>query len=827
MMPDEFDWAAHAEAVVADIFGEPNAEMSRPPEDVRFGNHGSVSVNCVTGQLFDFENERGGGIKELIRIYKAIDDCDAAIAYAEECQQNFENGEKPRQNGKPEAGQHYQREREATYSYHDASGQVAFEAVRFVLKQVGGGYVNDERGKRMKTFSQRRPSGEANGSWLWGLDPGEFMRSAPGKDWISFNATKFDQYPAATRQRKVFNTAAPVVPYQLPELLKAVAAGQTICIAEGEKKVDLIRSFGFPATCCAGGANKWSYEHSAFLQNADVVLLPDNDPVGREHITAIAESLNARRIRILELPNLSEKGDVVDWHAAGGSAEEFACLVAAAPDYVPDEAAGPQPLMRPLPPPEPFPLEALGPELASAAQAICDVVQSPIEMCAGAVLASTSFAVSAHVSIKLPTGQTRPTSCWFWCVAESGERKTATDDQAFAPQKQHEKQLRERHKVELEDYDILKKLWEARKKAIDKQYKDLGAAGSEAHRQELETLGPEPEEPLIALLMASDFTFEGLVQCLNFGQPLYGIIGAEGGQFIGGHGMTEEAKLRTITGLSCAWDGEPIKRVRAKETVILYGRRVGMHLMVQPEVAATAFGDELLTKQGFMSRILACTPDSLIGKRMHKTPPPEAGEVLRQYKSRMLDIMQAPYPLVPDTRNELAPREVPFSAEATTLFWQFADEVEQQMAPGGDYDSIRPFAAKLPEHAARLGATIAAHRDLNFTELSREDLMRGIQIAAYYATEAKRISGAGAASSELLPAQKLPPAQELLDWLQHNWTKDTVSARDIYTFGPRSIRDRQSATDLAGILVKHGWLIPIKTRQQNMEKWQIVRKPST
>ena len=494
---------------------------------------------------------------------------------------------------------------------------------------------------------------------------------------------------------------------------------------------------------------------------------------------------------------------------------------------MPDEAAGPQPLMRPLPPPEPFPLEALGPDLASAAQAICDVVQSPIEMCAGAVLASTSFAVSAHVSIKLPTGQTRPTSCWFWCVAESGERKTATDDQAFAPQKQHEKQLRERHKVELEDYDVRKKLWEAQKKAIDKQYKDPGAAGSEAHRQELETLGPEPEEPLIALLMASDFTFEGLVQCLNFGQPLYGIIGAEGGQFIGGHGMTEEAKLRTITGLSCAWDGEPIKRVRAKETVILYGRRVGMHLMVQPEVAATAFGDELLTKQGFMSRILACTPDSLIGKRMHKTPPPEAGQVLQQYKARMLDIMQAPYPLVPDTRNELAPREVPFSAEATTLFWQFADEVEQQMAPGGDYDSVRPFAAKLPEHAARLGATIAASRDRNFTELSSEDFLRGMQIAVYYASEAKRISGAGAASSELLPAQKLPPAQKLLDWLQHEWTKDTVSARDIYTFGPRSIRDRQSATDLAGILVKHGWLIPIKTRQHNMEKWQIVRKPST
>ena len=97
--------------------------------------------------------------------------------------------------------------------------------------------------------------------------------------------------------------------------------------------------------------------------------------------------------------------------------------------------------------------------------------------------------------------------------------------------------------------------------------------------------------------MSSDFTFEGLVRCLNLGQPLYGIIGSEGGQFIGGHGMTEESKLRTITGLSAAWDGEPIKRVRATETVILYGRRVGMHLMVQPEVAATALADELLTSR--------------------------------------------------------------------------------------------------------------------------------------------------------------------------------------------------------------------------------------
>jgi hypothetical protein len=489
-------------------------------------------------------------------------------------------------------------------------------------------------------------------------------------------------------------------------------------------------------------------------------------------VEAIAASLaSARRLRILELPNLPEKGDVVDWHAAGGSAEEFARLIAAAPEYARDESAAPQPLMRPLPPPEPFPLDALGPDLARAAQAIRDFVQSPLEMCAGAVLASTSFAISAHIDIDLPTGQTKPTSCWFWCVAESGERKTATDDHAFAPQKQHERQLRIRNKVEIETYDVRKTMWEAQKKAIDKQFKDPGAAGSEAHQKELEKLGPEPEKPLDPLIMSSEFTFEGLVRCLNLGQPIYGIIGSEGGQFIGGHGMTEESKLRTITGLSAAWDGEPIKRVRATETVILCGRRVGMHLMVQPEVAATALTDELINKQGFMSRILACAPEALIGERMHKSPPLEAAQVLRDYEKRILSILETPYLLAPDTRNELEPRAISFSTEAEELFWEFVDAVEKEMAAGGEYESIRPFAAKLPEHAARLATAVAGYRDFNLIELGPEDFFCGIRIATYYATEAKRISGSGWTDPELLLAKKL------LDWLLLVWDKPTVSAR--------------------------------------------------
>jgi hypothetical protein len=71
---------------------------------------------------------------------------------------------------------------------------------------------------------------------------------------------------------------------------------------------------------------------------------------------------------------------------------------------------------------------------------------------------------------------------------------------------------------------------------------------------------------------------------------------------------------------------------------------------------------------------------------------------------------------------------------------------------------------------------------------------------------------------------ELSRSQKLLEWLQHNWTQPTISARDIYHYGPHSIRDRESAIKAAKILVKHGWLVPIETRRCNMKKWQITKK---
>jgi hypothetical protein len=77
------------------------------------------------------------------------------------------------------------------------------------------------------------------------------------------------------------------------------------------------------------------------------------------------------------------------------------------------------------------------------------------------------------------------------------------------------------------------------------------------------------------------------------------------------------------------------------------------------------------------------------------------------------------------------------------------------------------------------------------------------------------------------PQEPTPPATplaagRLLDWLQNHWTQPTISTRNICQYGPRPIRDRESATKTAEALVRHGWLVPMKTGRYDSKRWQIA-----
>jgi Protein of unknown function (DUF3987) len=210
--------------------------------------------------------------------------------------------------------------------------------------------------------------------------------------------------------------------------------------------------------------------------------------------------------------------------------------------------------------------------LAPAARAINDRVQAPLAICGQSVLAAATLAVQAHADVELPTRQTKPLTSYYLTIAATGERKTAVDTEALWPVRKREAALREKHDGESGEHENSRLAWEKARDAATK-----AAKGDRARiKAALDALGP-PLPPLEPLLTCPEPTYEGLCKLFATGWPSLGIFANEGGQFIGGHGMSDDAKLRTAAGLSAAWDGEPIKRVRGGDGVtVLPGRRVGL-----------------------------------------------------------------------------------------------------------------------------------------------------------------------------------------------------------------------------------------------------------
>ena len=108
------------------------------------------------------------------------------------------------------------------------------------------------------------------------------------------------------------------MPYRLPKVKAAIAAGQIILVVEGEKDVACAEKLGHVATCAPGGVGMgWRDQYDAHFVGADAVIVPDNDAdpnKGPRYARNIADHLVkvARNVRMLTLPD-----DTKDFTALG------------------------------------------------------------------------------------------------------------------------------------------------------------------------------------------------------------------------------------------------------------------------------------------------------------------------------------------------------------------------------------------------------------------------------------------------------------------------------------------------------------------------------
>lgn len=481
---------------------------------------------------------------------------------------------------------------------------------------------------------------------------------------------------------------------------------------------------------------------------------------------------------------------------------------------------GPHPILRPIPPGQPYPVADLGP-LRAAVEAVQDMTQAPVAIAAQSALAVASLAVQGFADVDTLGG---PAPCSLFCltIAESGERKSSCDRLLMQGIRDHEAGAAVTHRADLAYWLTSCELWEARRKRLVAEAAGKDRVKAIAAEADLRALGPKPEPPLHPNLTAMEPTFEGLLKLYSTGRPSLGLFSDEAGGFIGGHAMNSDNRLKTMAGLSRLWNGEAIDRTRSGDGVSSYrGRRLAAHLMVQPVAARPLLADPLALGQGFLPRFLICEPPSAIGTRLRRGHDPASEAALAAFRDRLATILDRPLP-TPDHRQELAPRRLPLDPAARELLARFGEAVERAQAPGGEMEQARAFASKAAEQAARIAGVLTLWADLDALAVTPEAMGWGCELAQFYLNEARRLIDAGAVSTETAKAEALRK------WLVETWPHDDVTSREIVRYGPNALRERARLTAPLSVLVSAGWLVPLPEGTfirgaARKDAWRIVR----
>jgi hypothetical protein len=489
-------------------------------------------------------------------------------------------------------------------------------------------------------------------------------------------------------------------------------------------------------------------------------------------------------------------------------------------DPIPFTPEGPQPLLREIPPGKPYPVQALGP-LQAAAEAVQGMTLAPAAIPAQSALAAASLAIQGFADVET-LGGPRPLSLYCLTIAQSGERKSSCDAPLVAALSEFERAQVKVQREAVGAWSNRHALWRGQRDHILAEAKRGKGEKKVAAQADLAALGPEPTAPPSPERIVTEPTFEGLTRKFAEGQPSLGIFSEEGGQFLGGHAMNSDNRQKTQAALNDIWQGNPIRRTRAGEGCFtLYGRRLAIHLMAQPDVARAFMANPMGEGMGFLPRFLVCEPPSTIGTRLQRHVRQDNGG-LATFSGRLRQILETPLPLDPDTR-ELQPRVLRLSPEARAHLVSFADAIEVQQAQGGELAHVTGYASKAAEQAARIAGVLTLWADLNAPVVTGQAMAWGCELAQFYLDEAARLADWATVSGEI------ERAETLRKWLVESWPDPEVTLRDVLRLAPiRALRDRGAARKAIATLAETGWLVPlppgtIVNGAARKEAWRIVR----
>ena len=148
---------------------------------------------------------------------------------------------------------------------------------------------------------------------------------------------------------------------------------------------------------------------------------------------------------------------------------------------------------------------------------------------------------------------------------------------------------------------------------------------------------------------------------------------------------------------------------------------------------------------------------------------------------------------------ELDPTPIALRPDAANLFVEILQANEAALAD--EFAQLQDFISKVPEHAVRLAAVMAAYGNANNPIIDERTMDAGHRVAIYYAKEMDRLRHAAMISEEDALAEQL-----------RGWCigRRVFHLAEVYQSGPsRKLRNADLARRTVDLLVERGWLEPL------------------
>lgn len=663
-----------------------------------------------------------------------------------------------------------------TYDYVNEQDELVFQVVRY----------------EPKSFRQRRPDG--NGGWKWN--------------------TKGIEKPL----------------YRLPDVLRAKQANQIIFFVEGEKDVNALVQLGVCATCNSGGAvsrkrdgylSKWVPAFTHLLSGANVVIIGDNDDVGKVHSALVAQELHsaAASIKNLNLPNRTGLviKDAADWVAAGGTTKELNDLAGAAPLWTPSNPgpvlevtadrpnSGWDPVMAfdaPAHVPT-FPIDVLPSPYGEYAREIAKSLQVPVDMPAVLMLGVIALAAAKRYEVHVGKTHDEPLNIFILALMEPGERKSGTFRHVFAPVMKHEARILEFAELSIRLATENRAQEEERQKTLRNKYaraKDDESRDKLRQQSEklVQTLTEIPTPPR---LLVSDCTPEYLAMELAQNGGRIAQVDTEGscffdivrGRYSSGGTPNMEHYLRGHCG-----DAIRVGRV-GRGSQIIDNPAITAIFTSQPAILGGMASGDALRQRGLLARFLYSLPKSNVGNRVYSDHPLD-DLARRLYEEAVTSLLE--------TDASQPTKVLSITGDALALWAEGHDSIEAELGPDGRLHGVRDWAAKFPGAIARIAGHLhlMKHHDAEArpSEISQGTVKDARSIGDYF------LGHALAAFEKLGGHTDRELAKGILAWIQRHGRREFARS-ELYNH----LRNRESinrSEDLdpgLEILVERNYLNPL------------------